>query len=102
MPFRIRYTTTIDFVGAGSGPMEALAPTSGQMLPGGGATGQSKFFTTNPAAIPIVLGTGPGSFPANQLAAGDVTTLTNAMAADISAQITAALPIINNWPTGGP
>jgi len=101
MPFRIRYTMSVDFVGAGAGPMEALGNTAGQMLPGGGATGQSKTFTTNPATIPVALGAS-GTFPANTLTSGDVTNLTNAMAADMAAQFNAALPTINLWPTGQP
>jgi hypothetical protein len=101
MPFRLRYQVQIDFVGAGAGPMEAMAPTSGQMLPGGGATGQSKEFVTNPAAIPIVLGS-VGTFPANQLNSTDVTTLLTGLTTDISAQMNAALPTINQWPSGGP
>jgi|SRR5215467_9116887 len=101
MPYRIRYTMTVDFVGAGAGPMEALGNTAGQMLPGGGGTGQSKTFTGNPASIPVALGA-TGTFPANQLTSGDVTNLLNAMSADLSTQFNAALPTINLWPTGQP
>ena len=102
MPYRLRYTATIDFVGAGAGPMEALSPSAGQMLPGGGATGQSKTFVTNPATIPIVVGAGGGSFPAELLASGDITTLLAAMSADLSTQMNANLAIMQGWPGGNP
>jgi len=98
MPFKIRYQVNIDFVGAGAGPMGALSPAAGQMLPGGGASSQTKGFVGNPAIIPIAIGAGAGQ----TLNAGDVTNLTNAMAADMVTQINAALAVINAWPTGGP
>jgi hypothetical protein len=98
MPFKLRYQVQVDFVGAGAGPMEALANTAGQMLPGGGSTGQSKGFVTNPNSIPVAIGAGAGQ----TLTGGDVTNLTNAMAADIAAQMNAVLATINQWPSGGP
>jgi hypothetical protein len=97
MPFKIRYQVNIDFVGAGAGPMEALSPASGQGLQGGGVA-QTKAFVGNPAIIPLVIGAGAGQ----TLTGGDVTTLTNAMAADMATQINAALTQLNTWPTGGP
>lgn len=102
MPYRLRYTVTIDFVGAGAGPMAALDNAAGQMLQGGGSTGQSKTFITNPASIPVVLGSGSGSFPANQLASGDITTLLAALSTDISAQMNANIGIMQGWPGGNP
>lgn len=98
MPFKLRYQVNIDFVGPGAGPMEGLAPSAGQMLPGGGGTGQSRGFVTNPATPPVAIGAGTGQ----TLTGGDVTNLTNAMAADIAAQLNAALAVINQWPSGGP
>lgn len=102
MPYRLRYTATIDFVGAGAGPMEVMQNSAGQMLPGGGATAQAKTFVTNPATIPIVLGAGAGTFPANQLASGDITTLLAAMQTDLSTQMNAALATMQGWPGGNP
>ena len=96
MPFKLRYSVNVDFVGAGAGPMEALSPAI--QSSGGGSTGQTKEFVTSVTAIPIALGAGSGQ----TLTAGDVTNLTNAMATDIAAQINAALTTINAWPTGGP
>lgn len=98
MAFKIRYTFNIDWVGPGAGPMEALLPSAGQMLPGGGSLGQTKGFAGNPALIPIANGAGAGG----TLTGGDVTNLTNAAAADMAAQINAALPQINGFPTGQP
>ena len=102
MPYRIRYTATIDFIGAGAGPMEDLQNSAGQMLPGGGGSMQALTKVTNPAAIPIVLGSGSGSFPANQIASGDITTLLNAMSADLSTQFNASLATMQGWPGGNP
>lgn len=101
MPYKLRYTFNIDFVGAGAGPMEVLSPAAGQMLPGGGGAAQTKGFVGNPAIIPVALGA-TGTFPATQLTAGDVTNLTNAAAADMVTQINAALAQINNFPLGQP
>jgi len=99
MAFKLVYQAQISWVGAGAGPMEALAPSSGNFMMGG-STGQSKGFTTNPAVVPVVAGAGAGG----TLAAGDITTLTNGMAADIAAQMNlpAVLAQINGWPTGTP
>lgn len=102
MPYRIRYTATIDFVGAGAGAMEALQNSAGQMLPGGGATGQSLTKVTNPASIPIVPGSGSGSFPATQIASGDITTLLTAMQTDLSTQFNASIATMQGWPGGNP
>lgn len=98
MAFKIRYTMNIDWVGPGAGPMEGLLPSAGQMLPGGGSSGQTKGFVTNPASIPIAAGAGAGG----TLTGGDVTNLTNAMAADMAAQLNAALAVVNLWPQGNP
>lgn len=98
MAYKIRYTVSIDFVGAGAGPMEGVGNTAGQMLPGGGSTGQTKTFVTNPASIPIVAGAGAG----NALAAGDITTLLTGLTTDISAQMNAAIATMQGWVTGNP
>jgi hypothetical protein len=102
MPYRLRYTVSIDWIGAGAGPMEAELPSAGQMLQGGGASGQSKTFVTNPATIPTVLGTGAGTFPATQLASGDITTLLTALTTDISAQMNANIGTMQGWASGQP
>lgn len=101
MPYKLRYTFNIDWVGPGAGPMEGLSTSAGAGLPGGGSTGQTKGFVGNPASIPIALGA-TGTFPQGQLTGGDVTNLTNAAAADMAAQINAALAQINQFPQGQP
>lgn len=98
MAYKLRYSVSIDFVGPGSGPMEALSPSSGQGLPGGGSTGQTKTFVQNYAVLPIVAGAGAN----NALAAGDITTLLAALTADISAQMNAAIATMQGWVSGNP
>lgn len=98
MAYKLRYSVSIDFVGAGAGPMEGVGNTSGQGLPGGGSTGQSKTFVTNYAVLPIVAGAGAG----NALTAGDITTLLAALTADISAQMNAAIATMQGWISGQP
>ena len=88
MPYRLTYSCNISWVGAGLGPM------------------------TLPSAQTLKLSEKTGTSPNGQNVAGagaggtvngaDVTTLTNAMAADIAAQLNLAtnLGIINGWITG--
>lgn len=104
MPYRIRYTATIDFVGASAGPMDALSPAAGVGLPGGGSIGsQAKTCVTNPAlGTTIVAGSGGGTFPAELIASGDITTLLAAMSADLSTQFNASLATMQGWPGGNP
>jgi hypothetical protein len=98
MAYKLRYQVSIDFVGAGAGPMEALSPAAGQMLPGGGSTGQSKSFVGNPASIPIVAGAGTG----NALASADITALLASLSADMSTQMNAAIATMQGWVSGNP
>lgn len=98
MAYKIRYTVSIDFVGAGAGPMEGVGNTAGQMLPGGGSNGQTKTFVTNPAAIPIVAGAGTN----NALASADITALLASLTTDISAQMNAAIGTMQGWVSGNP
>jgi hypothetical protein len=79
-------------------------------LPGsGGGTGQVAEFSVNPTVLPVVNGattyTPPGGSAMNgALAAADITTLTNAMAADISTQMNLAanLAKMQAWVVGNP
>jgi hypothetical protein len=98
MAYKLRYQIFIDFVGAGAGPMEGLAPSAGQMLPGGGSTGQTKVFVGNPATIPVVAGAGAG----NALAAADITALLASLTTDISAQMNASIAVMQGWVSGQP
>jgi hypothetical protein len=89
MAYRIRYQVNIDWIGAGAGPMEGL---SASYLPGGGCNGQT--FDVVNAVTPV----------SSTFVAADVTNLTNAMAADVAAQlnVAATLAKIQAWSTGNP
>ena len=90
MAFRIRYTVSIDWVGPGMGPMSgALAPNAG---PSPGAGGAQTIEFQN---IPV------GGTVTNTFLAADITTLTNAMAADCSTQMNAAIARVQAFSTGG-
>jgi hypothetical protein len=96
MPFRMRYTVSVDFVPPGLG----LGITASGSQPGAGgdvAAGPAQtieFFNSLTSALPPVT---------NTFLTGDVTTLTNAMAADIAAQlnVAAVLARIQAFATGG-
>lgn len=94
MPFRIRYTFNIDYIGPGAGPMQGLNPTGG-MLPGGGGTGQTADFVNNVSAPNLIT---------NTFLTADVTTLTNGAAADMAAQLNAAATLarIQAFSSGNP
>lgn len=98
MAYRLRYSVNIDFVAGGQGPMSGLPAA---VSPGGGAGTLTLEFSQSPVTGPIVAGAGTTYPGGNALAAGDITTLTNAMAADIAAQLTAQLARLQQWPQGG-
>ena len=98
MAYALRYQAELFWVGPGAGPMSALTTPS---LPGsGGGTGQVLELSVNPAVLPIVNGAGAAGI----INATDITNLTNAMAADIAAQLnlTANLAKAQGWTTGQP
>jgi hypothetical protein len=98
MPYRMRYQVYVDFMPAGAGPMAAqLAPMQGAS---GGASGAQTLELFNVAGGQVVVGGGTN----NALVSGDVTTLTNAMAADISAQmnVAATLARLAGFASGSP
>jgi hypothetical protein len=98
MPYRMRYAVWVDFMPAGAGPMAAnLAPMQG---PAGGASGAQTLELFNVSGGQVVVGGGAN----NALVSADVTTLTNAMAADISAQmnVAATLGRLAAFASGGP
>jgi hypothetical protein len=84
MAYRLTYTANISWVGTGLGPM--TLPNAQTLQLKNAAGGQN------------VAGAGAGG----TVNGADVTALTNAMAADIAAQMNAAanLAIINGWITG--
>jgi hypothetical protein len=92
MAYKLSYQIQVSWVGAGAGPMAALSAPS--LAGQGGSTGQQAEFSVNPAVLPV---------SATFLAA-DVTNLTNAMAADIAAQlnVAATLAKIQAWSSGNP
>jgi len=87
MAYRLTYQCNVDWVGPGTGPMTGnLAPA----LPQGGRGG----------AQTIEFSNAQGGQNSNTFLAGDITTLTNAMAADIAAQMMANITRIQNFSTG--
>jgi hypothetical protein len=106
MPYGLRYTADLFWIGPGSGPMAGLLAPS---LPGqGGGTGQVKEFSVNFAIVPVVAGAttytqpGGGTAISGALASADITTLTNAMAADLVTQMNAAIGTMQAWVAGNP
>lgn len=96
MAYALRYQVQVFFVGSGAGPMSAL--TAPSLAGTGGGTGQSKEFNVTASAVPIAAGGGT----ANAINATDVTNLTNSMAADIAAQMNAAIGTLQGWVSGNP
>jgi len=87
MAYRLCYQCQVYWVGPGIGVMGGgLAPSLPQ-APAGGA--QS-----------IEFNNAQGGQNTNTFLAADITTLTNAMAADIAAQMTANITRIQNFSTG--
>lgn len=84
MAYRLEYTAKVSWVGAGLGPM--TLPSAQTLMLKNAANGQN------------VAGAGAGG----TVNGADVTALTNAMAADIAAQMNLAanLAVINGWPLG--
>ena len=90
MAFRLRYQFAVDWVPAGIGLGIEQMPGPG-MAPAGPAQ-TINFFNGETATLPPVTST---------FTSGDVTTLTNAMAADAAAQLNLALTRIQQFPSGG-
>lgn len=92
MPYRLRYDCFVDFVPPGVGlGQQGFAPGA----VGAGPAGQQQtlqFFNSITSTLP------PAS---NTFVGADVTALTNAMAADIAAQLNANLGRIQGFATGG-
>lgn len=87
MAYRLVYQAWIDWVGPGTGPMSGnLAPA----LPMGGRGGAQTFEMSNLQ----------GGQSTNSLTGGTITTITNAMAADIAAQMNANLARLQGFASG--
>jgi len=99
MAYRLRYAAWVDWIGPGTGSMsDPVGPLSGPV--GGSGLAQTKaLFNTQNFAGTNLQGTGAGGI----IQAADITTLTNAMAADIAAQMNAqpTLGQIQGFASGG-
>jgi hypothetical protein len=93
MPYRLRYVFNVDWVPPGTGSVQPNSATSVLGSSGGGAT---KGFI-NQAGGQNVAGAGTSG----AINATDVTTLTNAAAVDMAAQLNAALTQLIGFNTGG-
>jgi hypothetical protein len=106
MPYRLRYTCYVDWVGPGQGFMTA-APTPLQGDVGGNPNGaqSQKFLSSAPViaagATTFTQPTG-GAAVSGALAAGDITTMLASMSADLSTQINAQLGRLQSWVVGNP
>ena len=87
MAYRLRYKATIDWVGPGQGPMSGNTAAQVGDAPAGGAQSLALF-------------NAQGGQNTLTFLAADITTLTNAMAADIAAQMTTNIARIQNFSTG--
>jgi hypothetical protein len=87
MAYRLVYQAWIDWVGPGTGVMSGnVAPA----LPMGGRGGAQTLEMSN----------AQGGQNTNTITSGTITTITNAMAADIAAQMNAQITRIQNFSTG--
>ena len=93
MPYRLRYTFNVDWVGPGMGPI-------GSPQVGPGNANAQTLGLINKAGAQNIVGSGSGGI----IQSADITTLTNAAAADMLAQLIAAGPLatMQGWPTGNP
>jgi hypothetical protein len=96
MPFRLRYDAYIDFIPPGTGlGQTASGSVAGAVGPGPAGPAQTiQFFNGFTNTLPPTT---------NTFLTADVTTLTNAMAADIAAQlnVAAVLARIQAFASGG-
>ena len=93
MAYRLRYTFNVDWVPAGVGAGQPNS-TNTTIDCAGGA--QTKGFVQTPGGQ-YIAGAGTGGI----LNAADITTLTNAAAADMSTQLNAALAQLVGFNSGG-
>lgn len=87
MAYRLRYEAIVDWVGPGQGPMSGNTAAQVGLGPAGGA--QSLAFFNAQGAQNTLTFTG-----------ADITTLTNAMAADLAAQMNAAIARVQGFASG--
>jgi len=87
MAYRITYQVNVMWVGPGIGPMSGNVGPQVGLAPAGGAQTLALFNKT-------------GGQNSLTFLSADITTLTNAMAADIAAQMTTNITRIQNFSTG--
>lgn len=100
MPYRLRYSWNIDWVPQGSGPWGSPGGSGGSVGPGGGNNQTLGGIDNAAVANLTVPGTGTAQPAGPAIATGDITTLTNAMAADVAAQANAAIGRLQGFATG--
>lgn len=93
MAYRLRYTFNVDWVGPGQGP-------TGSPQVGPGNSNSQTLGLINQAGGQNIAGSGSGGI----IQGADITTLTNAAAVDMAAQLnlSANLGKMQGWPQGNP
>lgn len=105
MPYRLRYTCYVDWVGAGQGFMLSPTPLQGDI--GGNPNGSQTLKLLSSSAV-IAAGattyTQPtgGAAISGALATGDITAMLASMSADLSTQLNAQLGRLQSWVVGNP
>lgn len=94
MPWRLRYRWEVEWVGAGTGQLNQGGSSP---LPNVSSSAQS-LHQENVAGGQVVPGHGAGAL----FDATDITTVTNAAAADMVTQLTAQLARIQGFASGSP
>lgn len=92
MPYKLRYVFAVDFMPSGTG---AVQPDALTPLDSAGGAQTKRFFNTPGGQV--VAGAGSGGI----LNGADVTALTNAAAADMAAQMNAAIGQLDGFVSGG-
>lgn len=99
MSYRVTYQVNVDWVGPGTGVMTGnVAPA----LPQGGRGGAQTIEFSNLTLPPNAAGqSSQGGINSNTFLTADITALTNAVAAQLVTQFTAAQSRIQGFATGG-
>jgi hypothetical protein len=100
MPYRLRYTWNIDWVPSGIGPWANPVGAGGSNGPGASNNQTLGGIDNANTANLTVVGSGTASPAGNQIATGDITTLTTAMASDVSTQANAVIGRLQGFATG--
>lgn len=100
MAYRLTYQVNIDWVGPGTGVQGGSAAPA---LPQGGRGGAQTIEFSNLTLVPNAAGqsTIQGGINSNTFLTADITAMTNAVAAQLVTQLTAAQSRIQGFATGG-